>query len=92
MREEDTIARLKQLNEPALICSHLLMNQYLNLNFPDNIDDGEAWCDACEAMLQKEGGWTEKLLKFANLKPYCKWCFDEMKEMQKIRQKTLSAR
>lgn len=84
--EENTISRLKALNEPALICNHILQNRYLNLNFPDSIEDDEAWCNQCDAILQKEGKWTEKLLKFADFQPYCKDCFRELKKMQQTRQ------
>ena len=80
MSEEETIKKLKKLNEPVIICQHLLMNRYLNLNFPNDIDeDDQAWCDECEKILQEEGGWTDRALEFADLKPYCKYCFAEMK-------------
>lgn len=80
MSEQETIARLKKLDEPALICQHLLMNRYLNLNFPFDMEEGDqAWCDECEKMFQAEEGWTDKVLKFADFKPYCKYCFIDLK-------------
>lgn len=80
MNEEETIARLKKFDEPIIVCHHLLENPYLNLNFPDDIAYDEAWCDLCEELLQKEHGWTDKSLKFANLKACCKFCFTKVRE------------
>ncbi|HBB02612.1 MAG: hypothetical protein US89_C0005G0023 [Candidatus Peregrinibacteria bacterium GW2011_GWF2_38_29] len=79
MSENKTIARLKKLNEPAFICQHLLVNRHLNLNFPYSIEDNEAWCDECNKVLLEEGEWTEKALKFANITPYCTFCFAELR-------------
>lgn len=81
MCENKTIALLKQLNEPAIICHHLIENPCLHLNFPYDIDeDDQAWCDECEKILQEEQGWTDRALKFANLKTCCKYCFAELKQ------------
>ena len=80
MSEEETIAKLKKLDEPAIICQHLLINPDLNLNFPCNEEDDEAWCDECEKNLRKEGGWTDRAVKLADLKPCCKYCFAELKQ------------
>lgn len=80
MSEEETIAKLKKYDEPILVCNHLIENQYLHLNFPESVDDDQAWCDQCEAILQEEGGWTDRAVKFANLKPCCRCCFAEMRE------------
>lgn len=80
MSEEETIARLKKLNEPAIICRHLLINPDLNLNFPFDIEeDDEVWCDECEKILNEEGSWTDRVIKFADLKPYCRYCFADLK-------------
>ena len=88
MSEEETIAKLKKINEPAIICQHLLMNPDLNLNFPCDEEDDEAWCDECEKIFQEEEGWTDRALEFADIKPYCKYCFAEMKQkyMEKWKQ------
>ena len=81
MSEEETIARLKKLNEPTFICHHLLENPDQNLNFQCDIEyDNEVWCDACEKILMEEGGWTDRAMKFVDMKPYCRYCFAELKQ------------
>lgn len=81
MSEEETIAKLKKLNEPAFICKHLLLNPDSNLNFPYDInEDNQVWCDECEKILQEEGMWTDRAEKFADIKPYCRYCFAELKQ------------
>lgn len=90
MSEEETVFRLKQLNELAFVCQHLLLNPYLNLNFPcDPEKDHQAWCDECEKILEEENGWTKKALEFADIQAYCGYCFAEMRNRcleQKSRQ------
>lgn len=80
MSKEKTIQRLKKLNEPAIVCQHLLKNPDLNLNFPSGIDDNQAWCDSCEGVFKEENGWQEKALEFADFKACCGYCFRQMKE------------
>lgn len=92
MSEENTITRLKKYDEPVIICQHLLMNRYLKLNFPSDIDDDDLfWCDECEKMLNKEGDWTDKALNFANFYKYCRVCFAEMRifHQKRIDKKTM---
>lgn len=82
MSEKETIRRLKDFNKPTFICIHLLENRYLPINVPCDLErDREAWCDKCEKVLQKEGGWTDKALNFADLKPYCRYCFEELRSV-----------
>lgn len=80
MSEEDTIKRLKNFNEPALICQHLLMNCHLAFNVPEDIElDSQAWCNECEKVLQEEKGWTDKAMEFAGFEDYCKICFEDLR-------------
>lgn len=79
MSEQEIIARLKKLDEPTFVCRHLAENPYLNLNFPCCREDNEAWCDECEKILEEEGGWTTRSEEFVDIKPYCRYCFSEMK-------------
>lgn len=80
MSEEEMVVKLKQLNESAFVCRHLLLNPYLNLNFSCDIEeDREVWCDECEKILEEEGGWTKKALEFVDIQPCCGYCFAEMK-------------
>lgn len=56
MNEEETIKRLKKLDEPTFVCQHIFANTYLNLNFPyDMEEDNEAWCDECEKKSRRRG-------------------------------------
>lgn len=80
MSEEKTIERLKKLNKPAIVCQHLLENPDLNLNFPCDINDDQAWCDSCEWVFKEKNGWKERALEFADFKTCCRHCFIKMKE------------
>jgi hypothetical protein len=42
-------------------------------------DDFQAWCDECETMRQKEGGWNDNSM--VEIKLVCAKCYFEMKDL-----------
>jgi len=44
-------------------------------------DDFQAWCNTCELVRQKEGGWNERSEAFADIKLICEKCYFEIKKL-----------
>lgn len=67
----------------ATVCCHLLRATDLVLGFVEDNDpdDPLAWCNACEQLSLREGGWTEALKAFADLKVVCDVCYAQLKEL-----------
>lgn len=72
----------------AFVCQHL--NLTTKVGFEEAFesseamelqedDDFQAWCSECEMVRQREGGWNEKSMEFANIKAVCEKCYFEMK-------------
>lgn len=64
----------------AIVCRHLPEGQGVGFNqvcAPDEPDClfPDAWCDACEAVLEREGGWNERAQSFADLRLLCSDCY-----------------
>jgi hypothetical protein len=74
----------------ALVCCHLAMqkpddgavNYYCGESEPGDERRTEAecvWCDACDAVLMREGDWNETAERHANVQVICASCLDEIK-------------
>ena len=70
---------------PAYVCRHLAAGPAegavrRRLGFHDAEDPGtprpDAWCDACEAVREREGDWTERAEAFADPVLVCGACYD----------------
>lgn len=72
----------------AFVCQHL--NSEANKGFVEafetykdmELDDGEsfqAWCNKCEKIRLKSGGWNDDSEKFAKIKLICEECYFEYK-------------
>jgi hypothetical protein len=73
---------------PRLVCRHLLEETGL-LYHAERPFPGEpfvlAWCLKCEAVLEEEGGWTERVLEFAGLQPVCSGCYKNVVRPKHVR-------
>ena len=72
----------------AFVCCHLLKGEKVGWNEPDEYiyeeDDDEydaeyddcinAWCDNCEEVLARCGGWNDESEAFADIKLVCENC------------------
>jgi hypothetical protein len=71
----------------AFVCMHLIGLNKVGFNeafetFEDmelgEDDDFQAWCDDCEAIREKEGGWNDNSM--VEIRLVCERCYFEMKE------------
>ena len=82
MTEDDTICSLHKKEATAIVCIHLVCVEceHVGFNVPgDTENDLQAWCDQCEVKLNEEGGWTDAMEEFADLRPCCAGCFVAIK-------------
>lgn len=82
MTENETVCSLHKKEATAIVCIHLCTAESASVGFnvpADIVNDLEAWCDECEKIVNKEGGWTDRALKFADLRPCCVGCFISLK-------------
>ena len=71
-------------SSPTFICQHLAKGDKLGFNvgyYPNDPDSlyRDAWCDLCEEILDKEGGWNDKSEAFADIKLVCSGCYCEIR-------------
>ena len=71
--------------QAAFLCQHLFAGERLGFHYgydPDKPDDvyPDAWCDACEEVLEAEGEWTERAMAVAGVKMVCDICYEELRE------------
>ena len=67
----------------AVVCRHLCRSRAAPLGFIENSDepgDYQAWCNACEAMFEKEGEMTEAFVRFNDFALVCESCYDEIRQ------------
>jgi hypothetical protein len=72
---------------PAFVCCHLVQESDRPLGFvepdvdPNDVDDDlQAWCGACDLMLQREGEWNDVSEGYANIRLVCEFCFAKLRE------------
>jgi hypothetical protein len=70
--------------QPAYVCRHIVLNAPSPAGFiapePDAEDpDLQAWCSACDIMLEAEGDWTESVQAFADIRLVCEFCFEQLR-------------
>lgn len=66
----------------AYVCGHLFRETGQGFHTADDPGNPrpDAWCDRCEAVLQREGGWTKAAAAFAGIKLACGACYDIIEE------------
>jgi hypothetical protein len=68
----------------SIICQHLCLGtrlRYFTVKpLPSRPGVSHAWCEACHAVLQEEDGWSDRAMRFADLSPVCKTCYEEILE------------
>ncbi|TGE04222.1 DUF6882 domain-containing protein [Hymenobacter fodinae] len=74
----------------AFVCNHLnyrdkigfeeSFETYENMQLEDD-DDFQDWCNECEKVRQKEDGWNDNSMAFADIKVICEQCYFDMKEL-----------
>jgi hypothetical protein len=66
----------------SAICKHLCQETglgYFAITLaPNHPCVGQAWCEKCHAVLEEEGGWTDRSKKFADLRLVCTSCYEKV--------------
>ena len=70
---------------PAFICRHLQFGRGIGFHQPaGDVDPDQpfqnAWCDACEAVRVREGGWNDVSEGHAGILAICEGCLEEIRE------------
>ena len=71
--------------EATYVCQHLVSGEGSGFNYaygeedPDELWPG-AWCDACERVLDAEGGWNDRSEAFAHIRLLCDGCYQTVRE------------
>jgi hypothetical protein len=60
-------------SDACIICRHL--REGWGLRYYAIKGDPWAWCQECDAVLEAEQGWSDRLYDFADWKVYCHKCF-----------------
>ncbi len=71
-----------------MICQHLREGNglgYFRVEVPPGRDDYQtALCEACDELLWKEAGWTDRLCDFADWKLFCRGCCEEILKRHRL--------
>jgi hypothetical protein len=66
-------------------CRHLAHGVGCGYHAADALDDPwpDAWCDACEVLMTREGGWNDASEEFARIQLLCSRCYEGAREMNR---------
>ena len=67
------------LTEHCLICRHLREQSGLDYyaSTAEKYAPGQAWCEACDQVLDEEQGWSDRADGFADWQLFCTLCYEE---------------
>lgn len=70
----------------AFVCRHLNLREpvgFVEGYDPDDPDEAlfQAWCSACDEILDDEGEWNDRSEAFAGVRLVCRACYREMKAL-----------
>ena len=71
--------------EAAFVCQHLAQGEGLGFHVGYSEDEPDelfpdAWCDACDDVLEKEGEWNDTAEAYADIKLVCSSCYADIRE------------
>ncbi|HSR40780.1 MAG TPA: hypothetical protein VLL48_01380, partial [Longimicrobiales bacterium] len=80
--------RLHGEEGPAYVCRHLNLEE--PVGFVEGYDPDEpdvelfqAWCAACDEVLDREGEWNERSEWFAGIRLVCRACYRETRALNR---------
>ena len=78
----------------TFVCRHLARNAGLGFFWSETPDDPrpDAWCGACDEVLEREGGWNDRSEPFAKVTLICAACYDRARLRNRARDPVLSTR
>ncbi len=70
----------------TFVCQHLAQGRGVGFHYGYGDDEPDAmfpdaWCDACEAMLDEEGGWNEHTEGAAGIQLLCAGCYMNQRQL-----------
>ncbi|MEZ5919154.1 MAG: hypothetical protein R3D66_04345 [Alphaproteobacteria bacterium] len=75
------------LQPETFVCQHLVQSLQTGTlcgfwcaEDPDN-PRPDAWCNACEELVNRTGGWNDESESFAGVKLLCGKCYDRVKAL-----------
>jgi hypothetical protein len=69
------------LRRPAYVCRHLAWGSGLGFFAPDDAgDDLQGWCEECEQVRTRCGGWGDESEEFAQIMLICDLCYQAARE------------
>lgn len=71
----------------CLICQHLRSEEGLGYFAiaPEPEEPAQAWCEACDRVLEAERGWSDRADAKADWKLYCTGCYEETLARHELR-------
>lgn len=81
-------------NHATFVCRHLARNAGLGFFCSEDPDDPrpDAWCGACDEVLQREGEWNDRSEPFAHVTLICAGCYDRARLRNRAPDPVLSTR
>jgi hypothetical protein len=73
----------------AILCGHLARGHgfgYFAMK-PFGPSPAQAWCELCDGVVEREGGWTETAKAFARLQLVCAVCWEHRLESHHLIQR-----
>ena len=72
------------IRPPTFICQHLRTGHGIGFNEPYGPPDLDfpfqsAWCNACDRVMAREGGWNDVSEGYAGVTAICEGCFEEIR-------------
>lgn len=77
-QERDVACAVHGASHAAFVCTHLLSEpgQAWFCDYPSkNNPSPDAWCAACEALFDRDGGWSDEASAHADIKLICGQCY-----------------
>lgn len=93
MRRDESAERVVECpvhgeQRPAFVCRHLNLDE--PVGFVEGYDPAhpghelyQAWCSACDEVLEREGEWNEWAEAFAGIRLVCRVCYRRMKSLNR---------
>ena len=70
----------------AFVCGHIVDSDAAPVGFnepelePDD-PEPQAWCDACDELVERVGEWNDETEAFADIRLVCEFCFARFREL-----------
>ncbi len=66
--------------QKAYVCHHVAWGSGRGFYMPDEYGRRNGWCEACEQVRRRCGGWTDESESFAQIVLICDLCFEAARD------------